>query len=84
MWINFKHLKQAQQSANKPTAGYFWHFFLAMGEVWFLLLMCIGSLIHAVFPWALDFKLLQWRIERLKKLKEQLPNNSQLKKIHFD
>jgi hypothetical protein len=46
--------------------------------------MCIGSLIHAVFPWALDFKLLQWRIERLKKLKEQLPNNSQLKKIHFD
>ena len=84
MWINLNHLTEAKIAAKKSTAGYFWHFRLAMSEFFFLLFVCIGSLIHAIIPWLLDFKLLEWRISRLKKLKEKLPNDPLLKKVHFD
>ena len=84
MWINFNHLEEAKIASNKNNVGYFWHFKLAIGEFFFLLFICIGSLIHAFFPWALDFKLLEYRIQRLKHLKEKLPNDVQLQKVHFD
>ena len=32
----------------------------------------------------LDFKLLEWRINRLKELKKKLPDDPQLKKVKFD
>jgi len=83
MWYNLKHLKQAKEAAG-VRGGYLWHFKLAIDEFFFLLLVCIGSLVHAIFPWVLDFKLLEWRINRLKKLKEKLPDDPQLKKVHFD
>jgi len=53
-------------------------------EFFFLVFVCIGSLIHAIFPWVLDFKLLEWRLNRLKTLKKKLPDDPQLKKVHFD
>jgi|TARA_B110000908_G_scaffold172735_1_gene242525 hypothetical protein len=84
MYFNLKHLKEAKIKAGKPNAGYWWHFRLAMNEAFFLLAVTIGSVIHAVFPWVLDFKLLEWRINRLKVLKEMLPDDPQLKKVHFD
>jgi hypothetical protein len=84
MWINWKHLQQAKQKAGKPSAGYWWHFKLAISEFFFLLLVTLGSLIHAIFPWVLDFQLLQWRINRLKMLKDKLPEDEQLQKVHFD
>lgn len=86
-WINKHHLTEANSAANRPKSsfnGYFWHWGLAMKEFFFLLAVCIGSLIHAFFPWFLDFKLLEWRIARLKLLKEKLPDDPQLKKVHFD
>ena len=55
-----------------------------MQEAGFLFLMFVGSIVHAFIPWALDFKLLEWRINRLKQLKQKLPHDEQLKKIHFD
>tara|TARA_Y100001937_G_scaffold125310_1_gene191865 strand:- start:3671 stop:3841 length:171 start_codon:yes stop_codon:yes gene_type:complete len=55
-----------------------------MSEAGFLLLVTIGSIIHAFIPWLLDFKLLEWRINRLKILKTKLPDDIQLKKVHFD
>jgi len=55
-----------------------------MAEFFFLLGVTIGSLIHAIFPWVLDFKLLEWRINRLKELKKKLPDDPQLKKVKFD
>ena len=82
--FNFKHLQEAKIKAGQPDAGYFWHLRLALDEFFFLLFVCIGSLIHAMFPWVLDFKLLEWRINRLKKLKNKLPDDPQLKKVHFD
>jgi len=84
MWINKNHLQEAKQKAGKPTAGYWWHFKLAIDEFFFLLFITLGSLVHAIFPWVLDFKLLEWRINRLKKLKNKLPDDEQLKKINFD
>ena len=81
--FNARHLSEAKQ-ASAGQGGYFWHWYLAMKEAGFLLLICIGSIIHAFFPWVLDFKLLEWRIERLKFLKEKLPNDPQLKKVKFD
>ena len=83
MWVNWKHLKEAKTKAGRPDAGYFWHFKLAINEFFFLLFVCIGSLIHAFFPWVLDFKLLEWRINRLKELKKKLPDDPQLKKVKF-
>tara|TARA_B000000609_G_scaffold129729_1_gene104028 strand:- start:284 stop:538 length:255 start_codon:yes stop_codon:yes gene_type:complete len=83
MWFNPKHLKQAKEAAG-TNGGYWWHFKLAMAEFFFLLGVTIGSLIHAIFPWVLDFKLLEWRIKRLKMLKNKLPDDPQLKKVHFD
>lgn len=84
MWINLNHLKEAKQKAGNPNAGYWWHFRLAINEFFFLLAVTLGSLVHAFFPWVLDFKLLEWRINRLKVLKEKLPDDTQLKKVHFD
>ena len=84
MWWNPKHLQEAKIKANRADAGYFWHLRLALGEFFFLLFICVGSLIHAIFPWVLDFKLLEWRINRLKTLKQKLPDDPQLKKVHFD
>jgi hypothetical protein len=82
--FNLKHLQEAKIKAGQPDAGYFWHLRLALDEFFFLSFVCIGSLIHAIFPWVLDFKLLEWRINRLKKLKNKLPDDPQLKKVHFD
>lgn len=84
MWINWKHLQEAKNKAGREDAGYFWHFVLAIKEFFFLLFVCAGSLVHAFFPWLLDFKLLEWRIARLKQLKKELPEDPQLKKVHFD
>lgn len=82
--FNWKHLQQAKEKAGRPDAGYWWHFRLAIEEFFFLLIVTIGSLIHAIFPWVLDFKLLEMRIQRLKYLKEKLPDDELLKKVHFD
>tara|TARA_B110000238_G_C15933788_1_gene355929 strand:+ start:387 stop:557 length:171 start_codon:yes stop_codon:yes gene_type:complete len=55
-----------------------------MKEALFLFIVMIGSVIHAFIPWILDFKLLELRINRLKLLKDKLPNDQQLAKVHFD
>jgi hypothetical protein len=83
MWFNKNHLTDASENS-KSNLNYFTHFNLAIKEAAFCQLIAIGSLIHAIFPWVLDFKLLEWRIMRLKKLKEELPNDALLKKVHFD
>tara|TARA_B100001964_G_C13903535_1_gene452706 strand:- start:102 stop:374 length:273 start_codon:yes stop_codon:yes gene_type:complete len=84
-WINFNHLKEAREKAGgNPEYGYWWHFRLAFGEFLYLIPITIGSLIHAIFPFLIDFTLLQSRIDRIKYLKTKLPHDLDLKKIHFD
>lgn len=88
MYINRNHLFEAKRSAKKENynsvKSYFWHWKLAMLEAGFLFLMFLGSIIHAFFPFILDFKLLEWRINRLRVLKNKLPEDPNLKKIHFE
>jgi len=83
MWFNHNHLEDASKASNQQL-GYFKHLAVSLKEFGFCQLMAIGSLIHAVFPWVLDFKLIEWRASRLKKLKEKFPNDPVLKKVHFD
>lgn len=81
--FNRHHLFEAKHAAN-VDGGYWWHWKLAMKEALFLFIVMIGSVIHAFIPWILDFKLLELRINRLKLLKDKLPNDEQLAKVHFD
>ena len=81
--FNRHHLFEAKNAAN-VGGGYWWHWKLAMKEALFLFIVMIGSVIHAFIPWILDFKLLELRINRLKLLKDKLPNDEQLAKVHFD
>ncbi len=82
-WFNWNHLKEARVKAG-GNGGYWWHFKFAFGEAVWLFFASIGSLIHAIFPFLIDFKLLKARIKRLKYLKSKLPHDPDLKKIHFD
>jgi len=46
--------------------------------------MSLGSVVHAIFPWVLNFKLLEWRVSALETLKNNFPNDPTLKKINFN
>jgi hypothetical protein len=86
-WFNSRHLHQAAEYAdrqrNNPVLNYFWHFALSMTEAGKLLLLALGSFVHAIFPWVLNFKLLEWRVAALETLKNNFPNDPILKKINF-
>ena len=85
--FNFKHLKIASSYANLSNKSalykYCWHFLLSMQQAIFLAVICVFSIVHAFIPWVFDFKLLEWRIQELRKLKESLPNDPQLTKVDF-
>lgn len=87
-WFNKNHLRDAYNYSNQKSQNflirYFWHFFLSCKEGIVLFIISLLSFVHAVFPWIIDFELLKWRIQLLKKLKEQLPEDPNLKKISFD
>jgi len=83
MWFNIKHLTDASTASNTKMS-YIKHFGIAFSEFIFCLLMALGSLLHAIFPWVIDFKLIEYRINRLKKLKEKFPNDPYLTKVKFD
>jgi hypothetical protein len=82
-----KHLKIAAQYANKENKNivyvYFWHLVLSLGQAMFLFILSLLSVVHAVFPFLLDFQLLQWRIDELRNLKNTLPNDPLLDKVEF-
>lgn len=83
MWFNFNHLADASKSS-ETKLNYFSHLLISLNEFWFCLMMAFGSLIHAFIPWTLDFKLIEWRTNRLKALKKKFPNDPVLKNVHFD
>ena len=86
--LDFDHLKKAAAYGGIPAKSalyrYLWHFKMSMSQALFLLLMFILRLIHAVFPFFLEFKLLEMRINELKKLKAELKKDPQMEKIKFD
>lgn len=82
-WINFRHLSDASNYANK-NLSWLSHWKMSMSESLFLLLLSIASFLHAFFPFLFDFQLLRLRIARLKLLKQKLPLDPELQKIKFD
>lgn len=86
-WFNSQHLLQASAYAgrkkNNPVVNYIWHFALSMAEAGKLLFLSLGSVVHAIFPWVLNFKLLEWRVNALETLKNNFPDDPILKKINF-
>lgn len=82
-WINLNHLKEASRAAN-INITYLTHLSISIREFLFCLLIAFGSLVHAIIPWVLDFKLIEWRVNRLKMLKKKFPNDPILKKVKFD
>jgi len=83
MWFNINHLRDASASA-KEKLTYAKHFMLSFNEFLFCFVIAIFSLLHAVFPWTFDFKLIEWRVNRLKKLKKKFPDDPVLKKVKFE
>ena len=87
-WFNSQHLQQASAYAgrqkNNPVLNYIWHFALSMFEAGKLLFLSLGSVVHAIFPWVLNFKLLEWRVNALETLKNNFPDDPILKKINFN
>jgi hypothetical protein len=85
--FNFKHLKIASSYANLSNKStlyqYCWHFIISIKQAIFLAVLSVFSIVHAIVPWAFDFKLLEWRISELKGLKDSLPNDPQLNKVDF-
>jgi hypothetical protein len=87
VWFNKNHLEDAAEygklPGSNPVSRYFWHFKLAIVEAIKLFGLFLGSVIHAIFPWIFNFKLLEWRISMLRDLKRKLPNDPNLKKVNF-
>ena len=83
MWFNLNHLNGASD-ASGTKMNYFTHLLVSLRESAFCLLMSIGSLVHAFIPWVLDFKLIEWRTNRLKELKKKFPNDPVLKNVEFN
>jgi hypothetical protein len=84
--VNFKHLQQAKLYAKSSLTGfklYWWHAKLSLGEAYWLFIWFIGSVIHGIFPFLIDFDLLIARVNRLKYLKSQLPDDPRMKKVEF-
>ena len=87
-WFNSQHLHQAAEYAdrqkNNLVSNYVWHFALSMIEAGKLLFLALGSIVHEIFPWVLNFKLLEWRVNALETLKNNFHNDPVLKKINFN
>jgi hypothetical protein len=82
MLFNRNHLKDASEASNQ-SMGYAKHFLIAFTEFGFCFLIAIGSLLHAIVPWMFNFKLIEWRVKRLKYLKKKFPQDPILQKVEF-
>lgn len=85
-FYNKNHLEEAADCAQKVNgiSFYFWHLRVSFVEAFWLFVWAIGSIIHGIFPFLLDFDLLVARLNGIKKLKEKLPDDPRLQKVHFD
>jgi hypothetical protein len=80
------HLDEAAKYARKMNGikFYFWHLVVSLIEAFWLFIWAIGSILHGIFPFLFDFELLRARINQFKVLKQKLPDDPHLQKVHFD
>lgn len=84
-WINFKHLRTAEQlnggERKNIVVSYFIHLGIALREALTQLIMCIGSIVHGLFPFLIDFKLLEAVVNQAIRLHKFLPQHPAWEKL---
>ena len=73
-WINLNHLREA-------GASYVGHMVTSLEQALIQFLLMIGSIIHAIFPFLLDFKLLSVVINQAIKLHRFVPDHPEWDKL---
>ena len=90
-WYNVNHLRIAEMlnGGEKQNAVklYFVHMGIGLREAGKQFIMCVLSIVHAIFPWIINFKLLEMVINQtigLYKFLPQHPDWEKLKKVLND
>lgn len=90
-WINWNHLRVAETlnggTRKNIVVLYFTHLAISLREAVIQLLLCLGSIVHAFFPFLINFKLLEVVINQtigLYKFLPQHPDWDKLKKVLKD
>jgi hypothetical protein len=84
-WINWRHLRTAETlnggERKNIVSLYFVHMGIGLREAARQFVMCILSIIHAIFPWFINFKLLEMVINQAIGLYKFLPQHPDWKKL---
>lgn len=84
-WINFKHLRTAEKLSGSDrqhiVKSYFVHLIVALREALAQFIMCIGSIVHGLFPFLIDFKLLDAVVNQAIRLHKFLPQHPAWEKL---
>ena len=84
-WFNKSHLRVAEMlnGGEKQNAVklYFVHMGIGLREAGKQFIMCLLSIVHAIFPWIINFKLLEMVINQTIGLYKFLPQHPDWKKL---
>lgn len=78
-WWNWNHLREAEQLSGTERKSiirlYITHFVISIREAGIQFLLAIASVVHAVVPFAFNFKLLDIVVAQCRGLYRFLPNH---------
>lgn len=78
-WWNFNHLRDAESSNGEKNDNivklYFIHMFIGFREAKLQFMLFVFSLLHAFFPFAFNFKLLEMVVNQTRGLYKFLPKH---------
>lgn len=84
-WVNWQHLRTAEtlngDQKKNIVSVYFVHLGIGLREAARQFIMCILSIVHAIFPWFINFKLLEMVISQSMVLHRFLPQHPDWKKL---
>lgn len=78
-WWNWNHLRDAEKANGSEKKNifslYFIHMFIGVKEASYQFILAFGSLIHAILPFSLNFKLLELVVNQTIGLHKFLPQH---------
>lgn len=84
-WVNWQHLRTAEtlngDQKKNIVSVYFVHLGIGLREAARQFIMCMLSIVHAIFPWFINFKLLEMVISQSMVLHRFLPQHPDWKKL---
>jgi len=84
-WWNWNHLRDAESLNNNEKKNiivlYFVHLIFGLKQALIQLILVFASIIHALFPFAFNFKLLDIVVNQCIQLYKFLPDHPSWKKI---